>query len=251
MVITYTKDIDDAFFRRLRAVATDLLADPEHLLAVMCSESGVRADAHNPNGDASGIIQFMPKTLVGLGWTEGHAAFRAIDATAQLAYAQRYYHPYRYRGQLRSIAAIYVATFMPVHIRHAHDPSFVLTAKEGPYGWAYAANAVLDKNKDLTITVSELEDAVRRNTRGSQRWFELLRRLDETQTPTIDLGTVLGVQRALIALGFAPGPLDGIYGPRTRAAVVLFQRDRHIAADGIVGPITIEQFAAALEEREA
>ena len=35
-----------------------------------------------------------------------------------------------------------------------------------------------------------------------------------------------------------PGPLDGIFGPRTRAAVVGFQQYAGLTADGIVGPLT-------------
>ncbi len=35
-----------------------------------------------------------------------------------------------------------------------------------------------------------------------------------------------------------PGPLDGIYGPKTEAAVKRFQSDRRLVVDGIVGPNT-------------
>lgn len=46
------------------------------------------------------------------------------------------------------------------------------------------------------------------------------------------------VQARLAALGLAPGPIDGIPGPRTRAAVMRFQRENGLTADGIVGPLT-------------
>ncbi len=64
--------------------------------------------------------------------------------------------------------------------------------------------------------------ALRRGDRGA-RVFELQRRLEE--------------------LGYGPGPIDGIFGPRTEAAVRAFQRDAGLVADGIVGPRT----RAALE----
>ncbi len=50
--------------------------------------------------------------------------------------------------------------------------------------------------------------------------------------------TVTQLQQKLASLGFSPGPIDGIFGPKTRAAVLAFQRSRGIAVDGIVGPQT-------------
>jgi hypothetical protein len=149
------------------------------------SESGVRANAHNPHGDASGLIQFMPATLAGHGWRSGHVAFRTLDATAQLPFVRAYFLPHT--GKLVSAAACYVATFLPALLRHAHDADFVLTAKNGPLGWAYAPNAVFDRNKDYAITVGELEDAITRNCRGP-RWAELTARLARhgvVQEPTL------------------------------------------------------------------
>ncbi len=49
---------------------------------------------------------------------------------------------------------------------------------------------------------------------------------------------VLAVQKRLIRLGFDPGEADGVYGPKTAAAVTAFQRQAGIGADGMVGPVT-------------
>lgn len=46
------------------------------------------------------------------------------------------------------------------------------------------------------------------------------------------------VQSVLNRFGFNAGPVDGIFGPQTRAAVMRFQASRGLAADGIVGPNT-------------
>ncbi len=64
----------------------------------------------------------------------------------------------------------------------------------------------------------------------------------------LDLDTVAGAQEACRRLGHDPGPVDGIYGPKSRAAVTAFQRERGIKADGIVGPVTRSAFRAALEQ---
>ena len=50
---------------------------------------------------------------------------------------------------------------------------------------------------------------------------------------------VLSVQRRLRTLGYRPGPVDGWFGPRTRDAVVRFQRDHGLKADGSIAPVTI------------
>jgi hypothetical protein len=49
---------------------------------------------------------------------------------------------------------------------------------------------------------------------------------------------VTRLQQQLKAAGFSPGSIDGDFGPATRAAVVAFQKDRGLVADGIVGPAT-------------
>lgn len=49
---------------------------------------------------------------------------------------------------------------------------------------------------------------------------------------------VLAMQRQLKASGYDPGPLDGIFGPRTLAAVKGYQSSRRLQVDGIVGPKT-------------
>ncbi len=51
---------------------------------------------------------------------------------------------------------------------------------------------------------------------------------------------VAQLQTALAAVGFPPGPIDGVFGPKTRAAVIAFQQKVNITADGIVGPVTTQ-----------
>lgn len=47
------------------------------------------------------------------------------------------------------------------------------------------------------------------------------------------------VQERLAARGFSPGPIDGINGPQTKAAVRAFQQANGLTVDGIVGPQTL------------
>lgn len=50
------------------------------------------------------------------------------------------------------------------------------------------------------------------------------------------------IQQKLAMLGYEPGPVDGVYGPKTYAAVLEFQRNKRLVPDGEFGP----QTAAAL-----
>jgi len=81
------------------------------------------------------------------------------------------------------------------------------------------------------------------NGRQDEMEFEGLLELPATAVrPTVQRGSrgsaVEALQARLKTLGFDPGPIDGIFGSGTEAAVKAFQRARGLAADGVVGPLT-------------
>lgn len=49
------------------------------------------------------------------------------------------------------------------------------------------------------------------------------------------------IQEKLRALGYLADDPDGIFGPRTEAAVIQFQHNASLAADGMVGPFTLAE----------
>ena len=51
---------------------------------------------------------------------------------------------------------------------------------------------------------------------------------------------VRDIQRVLQRTGHYSGAIDGIYGPKTTAAVKSFQRSVGITVDGICGPVTLK-----------
>lgn len=50
--------------------------------------------------------------------------------------------------------------------------------------------------------------------------------------------TIADIQKALMAKGFDPGVIDGVWGRRTASAVRAFQLSRGLQVDGVVGPVT-------------
>ena len=51
--------------------------------------------------------------------------------------------------------------------------------------------------------------------------------------------TIREIQKALNDAGYDAGPVDGVMGKKTRAAITRFQVDQKLVADGIMGPKTL------------
>lgn len=174
--MTDPPDLSDLFFVRWIDMCDKLLVDPIDLIRVSFSEAACRANAHNPSGHASGLLQFMPDTLLGLGWTKGHEAFRALDASEQVPWVERYMRAHA--PWCTSDALCYVAVFLPALGKKAQETGdeFVLCGQRGPLAWAYGANKVLDRDKNGNITVGDLGRQLAAQCRGA-RWDAILWRL--------------------------------------------------------------------------
>ena len=88
-----------------------------------------------------------------------------------------------------------------------------------------AAGAVATPNATLLSATVQV--------RGLQPW-PVLRQGPNSIWPKV---TVRSLQYLLDARG-AKVPVDGVFGAKTRAAVVAFQRARHLTADGVAGANT-------------
>lgn len=83
-----------------------------------------------------------------------------------------------------------------------------------------------------------------------RRWDGVRPDADASGRPVLRAGNrsrdpfVVVLQEMLAEHGFFSGRRDGLFGPRTRSAVIAFQAENGFAADGIVGP----QTWAALKE---
>ncbi|WP_052518947.1 peptidoglycan-binding protein [Archangium violaceum] len=61
---------------------------------------------------------------------------------------------------------------------------------------------------------------------------------------------VIELQRRLMAAGFDPGPTDGFFGAQTEDAVLSFQRDKGMNADGIVDSGTWRELGVEFQHPE-
>lgn len=157
-----------AFRRELANVAARLKTDPNFLGAVMSRESGFRPEVVNPNGGATGLIQFMPATAKRLGTTT--LALRMMSAEEQLPFVEAYYRPFT--GRLHSPTDAYMATFLPAFIGKPDDfvlaadltiaPPFTQPAMSDPL--VYTQNAGFDTQHKGFITVGDVGAAVKQAT---------------------------------------------------------------------------------------
>ena len=64
------------------------------------------------------------------------------------------------------------------------------------------------------------------------------RRMYALQEPMLNGPVVKAIQEALAGAGCKPGPIDGVFGRSTDAAVRRYQRAHGLTVDGVVGPVT-------------
>ncbi|WP_429419949.1 baseplate hub protein [Pseudomonas plecoglossicida] len=144
--------VDQAFRVKTREIAGRQSIDPNWLMAVMGFETGYTFSpaARNPGSSATGLIQFIESTAVGLGTTTAQLA--RMTAVRQLDYVEAYYQTYA--GRIRNLGDAYLAVLWPVAV--GRPDSYVMWERDtGPYQREYAANSGLDVNRDGKITRGE------------------------------------------------------------------------------------------------
>lgn len=112
------------------AVADRLGADAYDLANLINFESGWNPQAVNPTSNATGLIQFMPKTAANLGTTTD--ALYQLSALQQMPWVERYLSPYR--GKLGTVQGLYMAVFYPKAMTWSLDtpmPEIVRKANPG------------------------------------------------------------------------------------------------------------------------
>jgi peptidoglycan hydrolase-like protein with peptidoglycan-binding domain len=156
--VAHLKDPD--FNSKLQKVADSLGVDKAHLIAIMKAESGMDPAAVNPQSNATGLIQFMPKTATSLGTTVEE--LRTMSAVDQLDYVYRYFKMVGVKPGMDA-GDLYMAVFMP---KYVGAPDNTVLGQQGSSdsfsAKVYAQNSGLDKDRDGAITVSDVKSRVAR-----------------------------------------------------------------------------------------
>ncbi|RMD64443.1 MAG: hypothetical protein D6826_02400 [Alphaproteobacteria bacterium] len=109
------------------------------------------------------------------------------------------------------------------------------------YGWLVLAA----RNGHEKADVVRRAIAARMNKKNiakAEAWADAFR--PRTEARFADTPTVMYVQQSLNALGFDAGPVDGRPGPRTRGAVMQYQKKTGLPDDGTISPTLIERLLA-------
>ena len=119
-------DIHDPEFNgKLKEVAGKLKVDPQALWKIIKFESDGIPSKQNPFTKATGLIQFMPKTAIGLGTSiEDLASMSAID---QLDYVYKFYKNTGLRPG-SSVVQMYLKTVLPAF---SHEGDDFVVGKQG------------------------------------------------------------------------------------------------------------------------
>lgn len=146
--IAWGTKVSQVFRDRVWWIADELTLDPDFLMSCMAFETGrtFSASVKNMAGSgATGLIQFMPKTAIGLGTTTDKLA--KMTAEDQLNFVYKYFRPFN--GRLKTLADTYMAILFPKAV--GQPEGYVLFSG----GIAYRQNAGLDTNKDGKVTKLE------------------------------------------------------------------------------------------------
>jgi hypothetical protein len=144
------KENKDAFLKKVQEVADFLGIDPNWLMFVMWFETAHTLNSHIQNSiKATGLIQFMPATAIGLGTTV--EALKSMSNVEQLDFVQK--HLSRFKGKYHDFVDLYCAIFWPAAV--GKPDTYRITSDQ-----VAAQNPIFDLNKDKDIEKSEIRQAL-------------------------------------------------------------------------------------------
>jgi hypothetical protein len=157
----YIKENRQEFAEKVNNICAELRIEANWLMFVMWFESKLNPQAVNPISGAVGLIQIMPSTARSLGTTTD--VLKRMNNVQQLYYVLAYLRPYK--GKMKSWVDVYLAVFYP---KAMGKPDFVITSDI-----VAKQNKIFDINKDLDISVKEIEAVLRKSIPEQYKKFYL------------------------------------------------------------------------------
>lgn len=143
LYISKVKTNQAAFGNKVILIAQMLDINPNSLMFVMNNESGLNHTIKNPNGTATGLIQFTEATAKNLGTST--AALKAMSNVEQLNYVYKYLQ--QWKNNITDTASLYLSIFYPLALFKDNSYQFPK--------WVVTANPIFDLNKDGNLYKSE------------------------------------------------------------------------------------------------
>lgn len=147
--------LTQAFFNKVVQVAKRVNCDPNDLMCLMNSESGLKTTAVNKGSGATGLIQFMPSTAKSLGTS--CSALKSMSPEEQMVYVEKCIMNSKKAAKLGNQkigpGTLYALIFLPA--RAGRD---ILTSTGEKY---YSSNKGLDVDKDGKISKADLAKRIR------------------------------------------------------------------------------------------
>lgn len=227
---------------RVVDIALGVGCDPSHLSACIYFESRWDPAAVNAVSGATGLIQFMPKTAIGLGTTVED--LRRMNRAEQLNFVAAYFAPYK--GRLRTLSDVYMAILWPAAVGKPED--YVIFANGTT---AYTQNSALDVDRDKAVTKAEAAAFVQRRLEEGLRDGNAADTETQAPAPIEEAGTqyqgpfsegadMTGladffISAAPVAGTALGGPLGGVIGGLVAGIIKSMQP---LAAEKIAGALT-------------
>lgn len=168
--LIWSNKVESSFIPTMRAGSARLGLDPNWVMAIMAVEtvSSFRPCIRNPYSNATGLIQFMPKTALSLGTNIDRLC--GMSQTQQWRYVEEYLRrAIRANGRPRDLGSAYMLVFTPIYtqspsskVMYRHDGGACRIGGR-MRKTAYCQNQVYDyAPKDGLITKFEASEAVRK-----------------------------------------------------------------------------------------
>ncbi len=161
------KKLGSGFCAKVEKISKNLNCNPNDLLAMMYSESGIDPQRTGSNG-ATGLIQFLPSLLPSFGYTQSQVknmnGIQQLDVVEKFLASSKSSVAGLSKGQKLDAGTLYAICFLPAFAKNE-----VLCSSSGATAKYYKPNKGLDVDNNGQITKTDLAKRL-------QKKFEELKR---------------------------------------------------------------------------